>query len=151
MGGACARLLLLAWRLRQRKAAAFRYMPPLPRCFAATSGGIPLHSAALRSLPPSHSSSSRAPAPPMHVYICEFWLLLQLSPFVNLPFTFGNVPHSYLWGIFLASRIWFHVEQVPLRLHLQLFSLPFVNYICKLGSLMVFCINPWAQPMPQCC
>lgn len=137
MGVAFARLLQLAWRLRQRKAAAFRYMPALSRCFAATSVGISLHSAALRSLPHSLCCSSRAPATPMHVYICKFWLPLQQLPLVNLPFTFGNMPYSYLWGIFLAQRIWFHVKQVTLRLHLQPFSFSFVIYICKLCSLMV--------------
>ena len=149
MGGACAWLLLLAWRVRQRMAAAFRFMLLLTRGFATTSGSIPLHSAAMRSLPPSHSSSSHAPAPPMHVYICKFWLLLQLSPFVNMLFTFGNVPYRYLWGILLAPRKWFHMEQVPLRLHLQLFPLPFVNYICKFCSLMAFVENPRAQLVPS--
>lgn len=129
-------------------AAAFRFMLLLPRGFATTSGSIPLHSAAMRSLPPSHSSSSHAPAPPGHVYICEFWLFLQLLPFVNMPFTFGNAPYSYLWGIFLTLRIWFHVEQVPLRLHLQLFPLPFVNYICEICSLMAFVKTHWRSQCP---
>lgn len=122
--------------MRQGKDAPFRSVQLLPRCFAATSGFTPLHSASLPSLPPSHCRPRHAPAPPPHVYICKYWLHLQLLPFVNLPFTFGNMPYRPLWGIFLAPRIWFHVKQ---WLYLVAFATILVS-ICKFSIYICKCI-----------
>ena len=141
---------MLARRLQPCKAAPFRFVRSLPHGFAMTSGLTTLHFAALHRFPPSHCHPLHAPPPPPHVYICEFWLLLQLLPFVNSVFTFGNVPYRCLWGILLASAICSTWNYRSIWLYLQLFSYTFVNYICKFCSLMGVCKIPTANGRALC-